>query len=205
MMYALVKDGEVLEYRNYEPNVDQSELAPGKPRMLPVEEEVDEFDPVTEVLDPTTEVVEEQRVVLKRTKRAKNEDEIVAMQQEKDEAIEAKFKELYCGPIKFTVSGVEYDFNADTDARENIQGVLQMYREAELVGMTLPDPRPWTPMGSLSPISITRAELAGLGIAIGARKDQLFIAKKLKQLAVWETTDPVVIDAVEVDDGWEGG
>ena len=203
MRHALVKDGEIVEFRNYAPNVDQSELANGKPRMLPVETVEDEFDPISQVREGPTYEIEEARVVARYTSRAKNQDEIAAMIAAKDAEIEAEFTRLYCAPVTYSVGGQEYQFHADTNARENITGVLQMYREAALVGLTLPDPRSWTPLGSADPIEISRAELAGLGITIGARKDALHTIKKARQKALALLTDPAEIDAVDPLTGWD--
>lgn len=203
MRHALVKDGEIVEFREYAPNVDQSGLAPGKPRMLPVETVYDDYDPVSQARLGPTYTVESARVVERYASRAKNETEIAAMISGKDAEIEAEFMRLYCAPIAYSVGGVEYQFHADISARENITGVLQMYREAALVGVNLPDPRHWTPLGSDDPILITRAELAGLGISIGARKDQLHTIKKARQKALAAMTDPVEINAVDPTSGWD--
>jgi hypothetical protein len=43
--HALVLNGQILEFRSEGPNVDQSLLAPGKPRLLPVVVERPEYDP----------------------------------------------------------------------------------------------------------------------------------------------------------------
>ena len=162
-------------------------------------------DPVTEVRDgnPPAFVVEETQVLRVYPTRPKNEDEIADMVAEKDAAIEREFVDRYCAPIAFTVGGVEYLFHADEQGRENIQGVLQAYREAADLMMDLPDPRPWTPKDTAAPIMMARAEIAMLGIMIAARKDTLYGIKKAKQAAVAALTDPADIHAYDVTDGWE--
>lgn len=87
--HALVRDGKIEEFRDYAPNVDQSKLAPGKPRMLPVVVENDAFDPVTQVREGPEIVVEAARVVERFTVRAKNADEIEAMRSAKVARIKA--------------------------------------------------------------------------------------------------------------------
>lgn len=54
--YALVKDGEILEFRNYAPNVDQKLLAEGKPRMIKVEDNPPEYDPKIQYLEKSYDV-----------------------------------------------------------------------------------------------------------------------------------------------------
>ena len=74
--WALVKDGVIIEYREYPPANDQSSLAPGKPRMLPVVEERAEYDQASEALDGPTVIVGATQVTRRWTKRAKTQSEI---------------------------------------------------------------------------------------------------------------------------------
>jgi hypothetical protein len=203
MRHALVKDGEFIEYRNYAPIGNQNNLAPGKPRMLPVVTIQPAFNPITHVQEGPVREVEANRVVERYTNRQKNPVEIAAMIAEKAAAIDAEFGRLYRLPITHTVGGVEYQFHADDQARENMTGVLQMYYEADRMGSPLPDPRTWTPFGSNDPIAITRAELAVLAMKIGARKDALHTTKKTRQKALAAMTNPVLIDAVDPLTGWD--
>ena len=87
--HALVRDGKIEEFRDYAPSVDQSKLAAGKPRMLPVVVENDVFDPVTQVREGPELVVEAARVVERFTVRAKTADEIEAMRLSKISKIKA--------------------------------------------------------------------------------------------------------------------
>lgn len=201
--YALIQNNEILEFRNYAPNVNQSELPNHKPKMLVVEIEEEDFNPVSQIKEGPTYEIESFRVIEKYTSRDKNLEEIRAMIDRKNDEIENEFFRLYNLPILHEVSGVEYTFHADAQARENITGVLQMYYEADRLGPPLPDPRPWTPMGEGGPVQITRAELALLGMAIGIRKDALYTIKKTKQASLAIMTDPADIDAVDPLTGWE--
>lgn len=203
MRYALVKEGEILEFRAYEPNINQDTLPQGKPRMLPIEVVQDVYDPVSQILEGPTYQIEEKKVVERFTGRPKNSNEISQMIQKKSEEIADEFTRLYCSPITYSVGGQSYVFHADIEARENITGVLQMYREAELLGLTLPDQRSWTPYEASDPITISRAQLAGLGISIGARKDALYTIKKTRQKALFALTNPVEIDAIDPLTGWD--
>lgn len=191
-LYALVKNGEIIEYRNFEPNVDQSLLAAGKPRWLPVVD--NEYDPIAQMRGEM--VVEETRIL--RPARDKTVDEVAEMRAAKDEAIDAEFQRLFRLPINFTVGGQAYDFHADEDALQNIMGVVILINS----GVPVPNPRKWTPKDVLIPIDITHAEIVGLGAAIAARKDALFIKKKQKQYALSLLTDPVEIYAIDVTEGW---
>lgn len=201
MRHALVHNGEIIEFRNYAPNVDQSKLAAGKPRLLPVETIREEFNPATQVQSGPTYEIGTKKVIERFSVHPKNDSEIAAMKADKDAAIEAEFLRRYCEPITFEVGGQNYLFHADTEARENIQGTLNMYNEADRLGEPLPDPRLWKPKGEM-PVSITRDEIAQLGIAIGQRKDALFTIKVQKQLAIAGLADPAAIDDYDPTEGW---
>lgn len=88
--WALVKDGEILEYRDYAPEGDQSKLAPGKARMLPVEVTDPAFNPVTQVRTGPVVTVLATKVKEVYSVRAKSADERDAMRAEKVAAIKAE-------------------------------------------------------------------------------------------------------------------
>lgn len=197
--HALVKDGAILDWRDDPPNRDQSQLAEGKPRYLPLEIDQPSFDPVSQVREGPTYVVEANRVVEAYTVRAKNADEIQAMREAKDTAIEREFDARWTAPIEFEVGGHVHTWHADQNAVTNIMGQVLMIA----AGAPVPNPRPWTPVGSFTPVDITHAELVGLGGAIAVRKDVLFAVKRAKQAAVAAMTDPAQIDAVNPAADWE--
>lgn len=202
--HALVQNGEIIGYRDYAPVGDQSKLAPGKPRQLPVVEVNAEYDPASQVREGPAVTIQAKKVVLTYTVRNKNDAELDAMRAEKFAEIEAAFQSRVQAPISFDVGGEIYTFHADQEAITNISGVLQAYTEAERIGLDppLPDPRRWTPKGSTSPITISRAQLALLGLAIAQRKDALFVIKKQKQAAVNAMTSGTEIEAYDTSEAW---
>jgi len=104
-----------------------------------------------------------------------------------DQQVEIEFHKRAAQPITHIVGGLSYEWHADNDALQNIMGIVLLINS----GVAVPDPRPWTPKGSSMSVSITHGELIGLGAAIAARKDALFIAKKAKQAEIAE------LDSVE--------
>lgn len=204
MLYARVKDGEVLEYQDFSGAIsNQSSLAANKPKLLPVEVEGENYDAVTQSRSETYEVViESTRVIHRYTVAAKNEDQIADMIQRKNVLIDREFQRLWQIPITFNVSDVEYQWDADDDAVTNVMGVLMAYQVAEAGGSPLPDPRTWVPHGAMEAVTISHAEIAGLGLSIAARKDFLFYKKKAKQAAVLALTDPTEIDQYDITNGW---
>jgi Domain of unknown function (DUF4376) len=101
-------------------------------------------------------------------------------------------------PISYAVGGTTYQWDADGEAIQNIMGVVLLITS----GVSVPDPRPWTPHGSLTPVSISHADLVGLGAAIAARKDALFVAKKSKQAAIAAITDVAAVQAYDPTADW---
>lgn len=198
-MHALVKDGAILELRDYEPIGDQSQLAAGKPRQLPIEVVRPEFNPVSHVIEGPEYTFEATRVVEAYTVRAKNGDEVAAMIAAKQAQIDAEFQRRCALPIEFAVGGETYRWHADAEARENILGVVLLIA----TGVPVPNPRPWTPVGYLTSVDVSHAELIMLGATIAGRKDALFVIKKAMQAAVDVMTDPLQIAAVDVAEGWE--
>lgn len=196
--HALVRDGAVVLRSNEAPNVDQSTLAEGKPRWLPIEVEGETFDPVSEVREGPELLVEADRVLYRYTVRVKNADELAIMRSVKQAAIDLEFEARWQAPIEHTVGGVARSFHADQAAVDNVSGIVLLI----VSGVPVPNPRPWTPVGSFTPVDITHAELIGLGAAIAARKDALFVKKKAAQAAVEALTDPAEIEAFDAAGCW---
>lgn len=80
MTVALIKGSVVIEYRNDSAmNVDQAQLAPNKPYMVPVVVQNSTFDADTQVREGPTVIVETARVLHNYTVRAKNAQEVEGM------------------------------------------------------------------------------------------------------------------------------
>lgn len=197
--YALVKDDAVIEYRGDAPNVDQTQLAPNKPRLLPVVEERPAYNQDSEVLDGPDIVISATQVTKRWTKRAKTQAEIDAMIDVIDTKIEREFERRWTAPIAHTIAGVEHMWHADRDAVTNIMGVTL---SAQAAGIGLDAVRTWTPVGSDVGVQVTIADVIALGLAIAQRKDALFATKKAKQ-AQLKTMSPGEIAAYDVTVGWE--
>ncbi len=203
-LYALVQNGVVLEYRTVAPNVNQSLLKSGKPRLLPVVVENDTYNPITQVREePYAVIIQATQVIHSYTVRAKTTEEVAAMAAAKAAAISDEFQRLCQLPITFTVGNQDYIWDADQEAIRNVTGALQSYTEASAINIILADPRNWTPVDSFQPITLTRNQLRGLGLAIAARKDALFFKKKTKQAAVLALSDPTTIYAYDITTGWD--
>lgn len=203
--YAKVLAGAILEYRNDPPldhddnPVTSEQLAAGKPRWIPVVVVDPDLDPTTQVKEGPITAVGADAVTEAFTVRGKNADEVAAMIADKDSAYEAEFTRRCDLPIVLPVGGVDHSWHADAEARENLMGVILLIA----TGVPVPDPRPWTSMDSDVPVSITHAGLVGMGAAIAARKDALFVKKKTMQIALSAMTDPAQIAVVDVTQGWE--
>lgn len=196
--YALVKDGAVIEYRVTAPNVDQTQLASNKPRLLPVIEERPAYDQDSEVLDGPDTIISATQVTKRWTKRAKTQAEIDTMIASVDARIEREFEHRWTAPIAHTINGVDYMWHADRDAVTNIMGVML---SAQAAGIGMETARTWTPVGSDVGVQVTIADVIALGLAIAQRKDALFATKKAKQ-AQLKTRSPAEIAAYDVTVGW---
>lgn len=174
--HALVLNGEILEYRDYAPNVDQSELAPSKPRMLPVVKVNEKFDPVTQVRTGPQYIVEVNQVSEAYTVRAKNEGEIAVMKAAKIAAVKR-------------------------EAERRILAIMPEYKQrnnlalgVELVTSHGPDPAQWP------------EQAQALFAAVTAQWGQIKTirqASDAKEAAVNALTSPVEINDYDALAGWE--
>lgn len=199
--HALVRAGAVLRYEDF--TSFPPALAPNKGAWLPVEVENEIHDEVNETRSGPEIVIEKNRIVHRYTVRPKNDDELAELRRNKADEIEAEFQRRWQLPITHEIDGAPYEWHADQEAVDNIIGVLMSYREADSIGITLPDPRNWTPLGFLKPLTIARKQLVGLGLAIGGRKEALFVRKKIKQTELAALEKPADILAYDAAAGWE--
>lgn len=89
--HALVRDGEIERFADIVPNVDQSKLAAGKPRWLPVVVEgYEPFDPVSQVRTGPLRLVDAERVVETYIVTDKGEDDVAQMKAGKVALVKAE-------------------------------------------------------------------------------------------------------------------
>lgn len=170
-----------------------------KPYLLPVEDTRPEVDPVAEVEEGPEVTILSDKVTSVWTVRAKDGDEIDALRAAARRRVEAEFQARWQAPIDY----IGHTWHGDQEAADNISGVLAIYREIERMGQEAPASRSWTPYGSLTGETLTRDQLAGLGIAIGVRKDALFAKKKLHQAAIAALTGAHEIADYDATTGWD--
>ena len=194
-MYALIRDGVVIDTADRIPEGSLQEPRGAKPYWLPrVDVMPDEHDDDTEVLDESIEIAGGQ-VTRTYTARARTADEWASLRAPVLARLEAEFRRRWQSPIDYLGA----TWHADQEAVNNISGVVLLIA----AGVPVPNPRPWTPRGSFTPVEVTHAELVGLGAAIASRKDALFAAKKAKQAEVAGLTSVAALAAYDVAVGWE--
>lgn len=180
MSYALIRGGAVVDTATELPDGSLVGARGGKAYWLPLVDVLPQYDADVETLDGPAVSIGDASATRTWTARARTDAEWDALRAVAMTRINSEFERRWQLPIES--AGQTWD--ADQKAVDNIQGVLDVYRELERMGQTPPASRSWTPLGALSGVTITRDQLAGLGIAIAARKDVLFVAKKTKQAAV---------------------
>ncbi len=202
--YALVKDGAILGYRDAAPNVDQNELHPAKPRLLPVVVERPEFDPQTEQLTGPTYDVEADRVVERYTVQPRPLDQrkaemLVAVQSERDRRIR----------LPFAFAGHTFDY--DDQSQKRITGAAALAGFALTVGGKQPGDLLWH--GGDTPFVWIAADNAlvqmdalmcfGLGQAAAAWESAHIFAAKAMKNAIEAAQDHAALDAIDISAGWE--
>jgi hypothetical protein len=204
-LHALVSpDGSIVEFRDFEPQGDYLNVHGGKPRWLPVVRRgAEAFDEHAFVLEGPVYEVQSTQVQATYTLRPRSSDEIQAIRVAKYAEISAEFERRWQLPIQFPVGGQLYVWDADQQAVDNILGVLNAYREAASINITLPDPRSWKPAYQNASVTVTRADLVALGLAIANRKDVLFAKKIAKKTEVDALTEPADIVAYNALSDWD--
>jgi hypothetical protein len=81
---------------------------------------------------------------------------------------------------------------------ENVIGI----NTAILAGMPVPNPRSWTPKGSLFPIQVTYTDLAMIGGALLATKDAFMQVYLTHKALIMSETDAAAVAAYDVTAGW---
>jgi len=195
MLYALIREGVIAQYMDL-PEGEGNVVGPHptKPYLLPVEDTSPQYDEATETRDGPEITIGETAVTRVWTVRPKNEGEVEALRAAKIRLIRAMFLQKAKAPVE----AYGYAWHADDDAVQNIQGIATLI----LAGIPMDNPRPWTPMGTLTPVEMTHAQIIGLGAVIAQRKDALFIVKKAKEAALAAFTDPAEIAAFDIGTGW---
>lgn len=110
--------------------------------------------------------------------RAPSEDEeIIAAKAERiAQAWDIAERRIEGGSVAVETSAGTHLYGTDRTSRDNIQGVLLGIQ----FGVT-PSPRPWTPKGEVSPISLSHADLIAVGAAMMGHVDtevQTYLAHK---------------------------
>jgi hypothetical protein len=195
MAYALVRAGAVVDTVAAIPSDSVQAPRPGKGYWLPLVDVVPQYDADTETLDGPAVDVGAGQVTRTWTARARTADEWESLRAAPLARIEREYAARWQAPIDYA----GHTWHADQEAVGNISGVVLMIA----AGVPVPNPRPWTPLGSLTPVSLTHAELVGLGAAIAARKDALFVVKKAKQAEVAALSSVSALLSYNATAGWE--
>lgn len=190
MRYALVKDGEVLEYRDYAPVGDQSKLAAGKPRMLPVEVSDPDFDPATQIKTGPEIVVQKDKVVERYTVASKSLDD---RKTEMQAAIRAKRWEIETGGISFGGATIR----TDEVSQAKLNGAVALFdKDPTLTGIDWEAaPGVWT--------QVSKDAVTAIGIAVGRHVQACFSRSRELSEAVAAAKSHQALSAINIADGWE--
>ncbi|MFO1080856.1 MAG: DUF4376 domain-containing protein [Reyranellaceae bacterium] len=196
--YAKLLAGEIVEILDLPGGAPAGSVIgshPNKPYLLPLEDTRPAFDDVAEVEEGPTVTILADKVSRVWTARPKNADEIEALRTAAKRRVEEEFQARTKAPISY----LGETWHADDEAVQNIMGVVLLIAS----GVPVPNPRPWTPIGSLTPIDLSHTQIVGLGAVIAGRKDALFVIKKAKQAAIAALTDARQIADFDAAAGWE--
>jgi hypothetical protein len=198
MRYARILAGEIVEIIDLPGGAPAGSVVgehPTKPYLLPVEDTRPEVNAIGEVEEGPEVTILADKVTRVWTVRAKNSGELDALRAAARRRVEREFQARAKAPVAY----LDATWHADDEAVQNIMGVVLLIA----TGAPVPNPRPWTPQGSLTPVDLTHAQIIGLGATIAARKDALFVIKKQKQAAIAALTDAHEIAGYDASSGWD--
>lgn len=101
------------------------------------------------------------------------------------------------GSVSVATSAGTHTYGTDKVSRENIQGVLL----GVALGVT-PNPRPWTPQGGTSPVSLSHADLTLVGGTIMAAVDAEIQAYLAHKAAIRALATVAEVQAYDLSTGW---
>lgn len=196
--HALVKDGAILEWRNYAPNVDQTMLSAGKPRMLPAELDMPDFDPVRQVRTGPEYIVQSDKVIERYTVSPRPLDERKADMI--NEVIDVRTAKL--------ASGFNHDFGpgrgvhriGTTDA--DMAGWDEVTKFANAM-VALGDTTTTIDLVTdTAPVSVTSMDWQSVLIAAGLFRQPIWATSFVLQGMISAVEDHDDLDAIDVNTGW---
>jgi hypothetical protein len=104
---------------------------------------------------------------------------------------------IEAGEVEVETTAGTHTYSIDAYAQGNIKSVLL----GVALGVT-PDPRPWTPRGELTPISVTHADLTAIGAAMMGAVDAEVQAYLAHKSALLQMTEPGDVLAYDLTNGW---
>lgn len=203
--YALVSpQGQIIRTFWYEGPAPEN-LAPNKPRWLPVVDVNVVYGSDTQALVGPIMTVEATRVTRGYNLREKNPEEISEMVKQKLQGIRDQFELRNLLPLELVteLSGAQL-FDADITARHRVIGILMIVLVSKMFNIPVFESRAWTPHSSLTPVQVTPRDFVNLLIAVAQREDRLFQRKKqLEANLVGISNDPAQVAAFDVTIGWD--
>lgn len=190
--YALVTDDQkVIGYGTAAPNVDQSKLAKGKPRWLPVDEAGDPpaYDAARQELGGQIETVTGGRVVYSWELRTLT----IAQRRERLHAlIRARRKEVEAGGI--VVDGAP--IRTDETSQAKIAGAISLFdKDPTLVTID------WEAAPGIW-VALDKTTVETIGVAVGRHVQAAFSQARALGEAVEAASTHAALDAVDVNEGW---
>lgn len=190
--YALVSpEGEVLETRRYEEEPEGLDVAAHKPRLLPVVDDRPDYDTETEVREGPVWSIENGAAVRRWTvsPRPVEERRAAMLQAVRDRRWTAE-----TGGV--TVAGAP--IRTDEKSQAKLAGAVALFDlDPEM------DSLEWEAQPGVF-VTLTEAQIKGIGVAVGAHVQACFARSKVLTLAIQAAEDHADLDAIDIAADWPG-
>lgn len=205
MRYGLVSaEGIILRYQDWAdaPMPDQSSLAPGKARWLPVEVTAPEHQPNSQrLVGPVVEVLSDRISETWTVEAIPIDDRREAMRKEVNIIRDQKLRR------PFPFNGVRFDY--DDDSQKRITGAGALVHIAITIGGKLPNDPRWHDGGEdfvwiaadNSLVPMDAQTVLAFGQAAGAWDSAHVFAAKAIKTAI-DAADHATLDLIDLDAGW---
>ncbi len=101
--------------------------------------------------------------------------------------------------VTVTVNGANRQYGCDPVTRENVVAIVGAITASPA---SVPNPRPFTPQGSLAPVDTTHAEFIAIYLAGLAQGDAFYVTYATHKAAIMALGDVASVLAYDVTTGW---
>ena len=197
MTIAKIANGVVVEIRDYP--IHDIDFHQAHSNWRPVIDDFSEgpdYDPRYQTIEGP--IYDVQEMVVYRSWNRSDIDPAILQDARVQDAWKMLLNKISDYYVIVPINGVDYKWGCDSESQENIIGI----NLAIAMGVNVPNPRPWTPKGEVTPVMCSYDDLKTIGTALLAAKDAFMAVYFTHKAAIKTSTDSHFIAYYDVSTGW---